>query len=144
MKDLIRYVRTIFNRKNTEPEEPIFTPDEYSDIENSGSVTFYWDSKSGDFQVLTKVEDSSEASSEVLGMLLSYISEGHMKGFLIQSLKLWADDSEDIDQSEDFYINTLKVWNLMNELDAANNTNQEAPVISPMDVFRLSRRDDSV
>jgi hypothetical protein len=143
MKDLIRYIGTIFSKKNNQPEEPVFVPDEYPEIENSGSITFYWDSKSGDFQVLTEVEDHSESSSEVLGMLLSYISEGHMRGFLIQSLKLWAEGSEDVEKGDEFYINTLKVWSMMNELEKAND-DPEAPLISPVDVFRLSRRDNSV
>jgi len=143
MKDLVRYIVSVFSKKNTATEESPEVPEEHSEIENSGSITFSWDSVSGDFEVLTQIEDYGESSSEVLGMLLSYISEGRMKGFLLQSLKLWSMESSDKDKGEHFYMDVLRVWNMMNEIDEGNSS-QESPLISPIDVFRLSRRDNSV
>tara|TARA_R110002051_G_scaffold32786_4_gene73944 strand:- start:5758 stop:6177 length:420 start_codon:yes stop_codon:yes gene_type:complete len=138
MKDFIRYIGSIFNKKNIDAEPP----EEWPTNSPSGSITFSWDSESGDFQVLTNVEDYSESSSEVLGMLLSYVSEGHMRGFLLESLKLWASETEDEGESEHFYMDAIRIWNMMNELDAESNSS-ESPLISPIDVFRLSRRDNS-
>ncbi len=112
MKDLVKYISNIFNRKKTDALEVSSVSDEYSelDIENSGCMTFNWDSKTGDFQVITTVEDESEASAEVLGMLLAYISEGHMRSFLIQSHKLFTEESEDTEKTDEFYQHKLASW----------------------------------
>lgn len=134
MRELIRYIKSIFVKKNTEKDP------ESSEglLEGSGSLTFLWDSATGDFHVMTEVYDWNEDSSEVLGMLLSYISEGHMSPYMVQSLKLWASENADIDETNDFYTNTLKVWSMMNDFGQVSDQ-KDSPVISPMDVFRTTR-----
>ena len=72
-------------------------------------------------------------------MLLSYISEGHMSSYMVQSLKLWASENSSIEATDEFYTNTLKVWSMMNEFDSATSNKTDSPVINPVDVFRITR-----
>ena len=139
MKDLITYIKSIFVKKNN-PEYAEEEAEASEDsIDSSGSITFFWDSATGDFQVMTDVYDWSQDSSEVLGMLLSYISEGHMSSYMVQSLKLWASENSSIEATDEFYTNTLKVWSMMNEFDSATSNKTDSPVINPVDVFRITR-----
>ena len=59
MKDLIRYIASIFNRKKSHIPESDISSDEDVELEvgDSGCIAFQWDSKTGDFQVTTTVDD---------------------------------------------------------------------------------------
>jgi len=129
MKDLFRYLKNLIkSNKST-------TSDVVPDLSNvSGCINFFWDSQTGDFNVILSVEDDTEMSSEILGMLLCYISEGHMTQFLAESLKCWCDSPSKME----FYTNVLKTWNIMRELQKKElNDSEERPLISPADVFRF-------
>jgi len=105
----------------------------------SGCVKFFWDAQTGDFNVILNVEDPTEMSSEILGMLMCYISQGHMTPFLAESLELWCDSPDKME----FYTNTLKTWNIMKGLQEEQRAvSEEQPLIHPADVFRFKGNPD--
>ena len=132
MKDLFRYlgglIKKVFSRKET----PSLLPDV------SGCINFFWDSKTGDFNVLLDVGDTTEMSAEVLGMLMCYIDEGEINPFLIESLRYWCDQPDKME----FYTKVLQTWNITRELQRVDRMSAEdRPMVDPSDVFRLSKGD---
>jgi len=130
MKDLLRYFKSLIKSKKKAP--PASASPDLSHV--SGCVNFFWDSNTGDFNVILDVDEETNASAEVLGMLMCYISDGHMTEFLAESLKYWCDSPEKME----FYTSTLKMWNVMRELQEEERRREEdAPLIAPSDVFRF-------
>lgn len=131
MKDLIRYFKSLIKSKKKKA-----SPD-LSHV--SGCVNFFWDSKTGDFNVILDVDEETTTSAEVLGMLMCYISDGHMAEFLAESLKHWCDSPDKME----FYTNSLKMWNVMRDLQEEERKREEdAPLIAPSDVFRFKGREN--
>lgn len=135
MKDLLRYLKNVVKKKNT-PHTGTIEPD----LPNvSGGLHFYWDSQSGDFNVILEVEEEHQISAEVLGMLMCYISEGQMGKFLVEGLSYWCDSPEKME----FYTEVLRSWNVLLEIQEEEDKNleeknlEENPIVDPSDVFRL-------
>lgn len=130
MKDLLRYFTQLLKRKDeseTHPSHP-------SDV--SGCLNFIWDSKTGDFTVSLDVNETTDASAEVLGMLMCYIDGGQINQFLVDSLKHWCDKPDKME----FYTKVLQTWNVMIELQKAERLElEDVPMVHPADVFRLSK-----
>jgi hypothetical protein len=136
MKDLLRYLKSLVKSKKKAPPASV-SPD-LSHV--SGCINFFWDSKSGDFNVILDVDEETSTSAEVLGMLMCYISEGHMADFLAESLRHWCDSPEKME----FYTNVLKMWNVMRELQEEERKREEnRPLISPSDVFRFKGNENA-
>jgi len=130
MKDLLRYFKSFIKPKKEPPPASVS-----SDLDHiSGCINFFWDSETGDFNVILDVDEETNTSAEVLGMLMCYISDGQMTQFLTDSLRYWCDSPEKMK----FYTNTLKMWNVMRELQEEERRREEdAPLIAPSDVFRF-------
>ena len=63
----------------------------------AGKILIEYNAKSGDFTVLSDIDDLSEDSVNVLSYLIYHISQGELENFIYESLKLWAgDDPEKI------------------------------------------------
>jgi hypothetical protein len=130
MKDLFRYFKSLIKRRDIPPSQDV-TPDLPN---SSGCIHFFWDSRTGDFNVILKVDEDTEMSAEILGMLMCYIGEGHMTQFLAESLRYWCDSPNKME----FYTDTLKAWNTMKELQQEERRHEEEkPLIDPSDVFRF-------
>lgn len=127
MKDLLRYFTRLLKRKEVS-KSPL------SDV--SGCLNFFWDSKTGDFTVSLDVNETTDASAEVLGMLMCYIDGGQLNQFLVESLKYWCDTPDKME----FYTKVLQTWNVMIELQKADQLDlEDSPMVHPSDVFRLSK-----
>ena len=86
------------------------------------------------FNVILNVDENTEMSAEILGMLMCYISDGQMTQFLAESLRYWCDSPDKME----FYTNTLKAWNTMRELQQEEQRySEEKPVVGPSDVFKF-------
>ena len=131
MKDLLRYLKSLIKRGDTPPPPQDVAPD-LSHV--SGCINFFWDSETGDFNVILNVDENTEMSAEILGMLMCYISDGQMTQFLAESLRCWCDSPNKME----FYTDTLKAWNAMRELQKEEHKHLEGkPLVDPSDVFKF-------
>jgi len=136
MKDLLRYFKSLTKSKKKASPAP-----DSPDLSNvSGCVKFFWDSQTGDFNVILDVDEETDTSAEILGMLMCYISEGHMGPFLTESLSLWCDSPDKME----FYTNVLKMWNVMRDLQEEEQRSlEDRPLIDPSDVFRFKSNENA-
>jgi len=69
-------------------------------------------------------------------MLMCYIDGGQLNQFLVESLKYWCDTPDKME----FYTKVLQTWNVMIELQKADQLDlEDSPMVHPSDVFRLSK-----
>ena len=105
----------------------------------SGFINIDFDVETGDFHVYSEINDTSNESVEILGLLLYYMTNGGLDAFIHESLSLWSgDDPERIKY-------TLMVLEYVRQLDdmilQTKNLNQEDATkkvaVSASKVFNL-------
>jgi len=81
---LLQYLLNSLQKEKIIPEE--------IESDAAGKILIEYNSGTGNFTVLSEIDDLSEDSVNILSYLIFHISQGELENFIYESLKMWAGD----------------------------------------------------
>lgn len=117
-----------FKRAKQEKIEPENTEEEIT-RKPSGTIVIDFFSDNGDFNVYANIDDTSDEAANVLSLLLYHMDAGELSSFVVQSLRLWADnDDEKIEFNAKTLLKMVEYDNLLIDVENKDESLEEVAV----------------
>jgi hypothetical protein len=116
-------------------KEKVVDPTENS----SGDITISYDSKTGDFYVVTDIKDISDDSATILAYILHHVSNGEISQFIYEALSLWAEEEEERQKfNHSLFEKIVVVSGMLKEEEEKNKSKKEKVAVRASEVFNLN------
>jgi len=117
-----------FKRAKQEKIEPENIEEEIT-RKPSGTIVIDFFSDNGDFNVYANIDDTSDEAANVLSLLLYHMDAGELSSFVVQSLRLWADnDDEKIEFNAKTLLKMVEYDNLLIDVENKDESLEEVAV----------------
>jgi hypothetical protein len=117
-----------FKRAKQEKIEPENIEEEIT-RKPSGTIVIDFFSDNGDFNVYSNIDDTSDEAVNVLSLLLYHMDAGELSSFVVQSLRLWADnDDEKIEFNAKTLLKMVEYDNLLIDVENKDESLEEVAV----------------
>lgn len=106
---------------------------------SSGDITISYDSKTGDFYVITDIKDISDDSATILAYIMHHISNGEISQFIYEALALWAEeDAERKSFNYSLFEKIVVVSGILKDEDEAKKSKGDKVAVRASEVFNLN------
>jgi len=117
-----------FKRVKQEKIEPENIEEEIT-RKPAGTIVIDFFSDNGDFNVYANIDDTSDETANVLSLLLYHMDAGELSSFVVQSLRLWADnDDEKIEFNAKTLLKMVEYDNLLIDVENKDESLEEVAV----------------